>query len=282
VHSHHEHHGLSLAGAALAVISTIVGGGIVGLPFAFYNSGLPAGLVILLLMCLQTVASTRIYLACKDLLPGQPETLFEIGYVLFKRSSIFMISMVLIFNSFGLIMVYFIVFGDTLSSLVRNLSNGSITEQDFLGKRVAYVIILGSLLTPVVIKRELNEISILSVLLFVSIFAFIILTAIQLAQDGVSEYNTDFTSQSIEVDLFYSDYMLPKFDMQLINSLSIFLVSFSFQQNLFPIYSELKEKTTEQCVKAISIGTYLVTTLYISISALAIYMYGSRLESSVL
>jgi amino acid permease len=128
-----EHHGLSTFGAALTIVSTIVGGGIVGLPFAFYTTGLPTGIVILVLMCLQTVASTKLYLCCKDLLPGQPESLFEMGFVLFKRSSIFVISGVLIFNSFGLMLLYFIIFGDTMSSLVTNLSHGAISPQDLFG-----------------------------------------------------------------------------------------------------------------------------------------------------
>jgi amino acid permease len=51
---------------------------------------------------------------------------------------------------------------------------------------------------------------------------------------------------------------------------------------LFPIYSELKEKTNQECLRSFSIGTYLVTLLYTSFSVLAIYMFGSSLESNVL
>ena len=109
------------------MISTIVGGGIVGLPFAFYYTGLFIGVTLVVLMAIQTVFSVRLYLAAKDLLPGAPESLFEIGFILFKRSSIFYVSTIIIANSSGLMLIYFIVFGDTLSSLVINL-NDSITD----------------------------------------------------------------------------------------------------------------------------------------------------------
>mmetsp|Transcript_12699 Transcript_12699/g.21385 ORF Transcript_12699/g.21385 Transcript_12699/m.21385 type:complete len:311 (+) Transcript_12699:175-1107(+) len=235
---------------------------------------------MMVLMGLQTTAAVRIYLETKDLLPGSPESLFEMGFVLFKRSSIFFISGILIFNSFGLMMVYFIVFGDTMSSVVRNLSNETITAEDFFGKRVAYVIILGSLLVPLVLKKELNEISILSVLLFVSIFTFIILTIVQLGVHGIQDFNEDFRFE--EPRVFYGDYFKPKLEINFIKAISIMLVSYSCQQNLFPIYSELKVKTNSECSKSFAIASLLVGALYITLAVVSLYMFGSEVESSIL
>jgi amino acid permease len=94
---------------------------------------------------------------------------------------------------------------------------------------MAYVVMLGSLLTPIIIKRELNEMSILTVLLFVSIFAFIVLTALQLSEGGVNQFNSDFTALHQDPFFLYTDYMQPKFNFNLIKALSIILVSFECQ-----------------------------------------------------
>tara|TARA_B110000285_G_C15001531_1_gene551665 strand:- start:530 stop:1120 length:591 start_codon:yes stop_codon:yes gene_type:complete len=181
---HGEEHRLTKIGAALTIISTIVGGGIVGLPYAFYYTGLAMGIGFILVMAIQTVLSVELYLAAKDFLPGKPESMFEMGYIIFKRNSIFFICSIIILNSFGLMLVYFIVFGDTLSSLVSDL-NSNVNEDDFFGKRMAYVIILSLCLVPLILKKELQELKIISVFLFVSIFTFIILTITQLIRGGV-------------------------------------------------------------------------------------------------
>ena len=129
---HENEHKLTRVGASLTLISTVVGGGIVGLPFAFYYTGLGLGSFLIVLMGIQTVYSVNLYLAAKDFLPGNPESLFEIGYMLWKRNSIFFICTIIIMNSFGLMLIYFIVFGDTLSSLMINLLN-SVDEHNFFG-----------------------------------------------------------------------------------------------------------------------------------------------------
>lgn len=108
-------------------------------------------------------------------MPGAPESLFEMGFILFKRSSIFYICVIIILNSAGLMLIYFIVFGDTLSSLVKNL-NDSVDDDNFFGTRKAYVIILSTVLTPLILKKELQELKIISYFLFLAIFSFIMLT----------------------------------------------------------------------------------------------------------
>ena len=61
--------------------------------------------------------------------------MYEIGYMVLGRPSIFLISAIMFLNSFGLDMVYFILFGNTMGSLVSdafNISGGrSIGQQEF-------------------------------------------------------------------------------------------------------------------------------------------------------
>lgn len=84
----------------------------------------------MLIMGVLTINSSWLYMKAMMLVPGKPESIFEIGYILFKRKSIFAFSAVLFSNTFGICMVYFIIFGKTLGSFVSSFAYKNIPEED--------------------------------------------------------------------------------------------------------------------------------------------------------
>lgn len=66
-------HGMSVTDAALSLISTIIGGGIVGLPYAFFHCGIVFGIILLILISFLTYRSCVLMLNAKDLVPGDVE-----------------------------------------------------------------------------------------------------------------------------------------------------------------------------------------------------------------
>ena len=84
-------HGLTTFTGTLAILSTIIGGGIVSIPYSFISFGIPLGIVFNILAVIMTMYCVELYLACKDAIPDQPESLYEIGYMVMGRSSIFLV-----------------------------------------------------------------------------------------------------------------------------------------------------------------------------------------------
>jgi amino acid permease len=65
------------------VVSTIVGGGIVGLPYAIQQMGLYCSSIIMVIFALHQLNTSWLYISSKDLIEGKPESIYEIGYMLF-------------------------------------------------------------------------------------------------------------------------------------------------------------------------------------------------------
>ena len=57
-------------------------------------------------------------LRAKDLSPKHNESMNELGYLLIGRPAIFLISIVNFVYCLGLLMMYFIIFGDTMAELI--------------------------------------------------------------------------------------------------------------------------------------------------------------------
>lgn len=103
------------------MLSTIIGGGIVGIPYAMYLSGIPIGLVINVMCFCMSYLSTYLFMETKKKSDVPIKTLYEFGYVCIGKSSIYYIAFLSVVQTVGFVMIYFIVFGDLLGSIVLDI-----------------------------------------------------------------------------------------------------------------------------------------------------------------
>ena len=141
-----------------------------GLPFVFLTLGLYPALGLMVVLGAMTVNSCWLLLKSKDLCPGKPESLYELGFILFKRPSIFIISALISISGLGICILYFILFGKTFASVVNSLSGLS---GDNVFTKTPFILGLGILLVPILVKKELQELHLVSLGLFISILLFI-------------------------------------------------------------------------------------------------------------
>lgn len=133
----------------------------------------------------------------KDLVPGKPESLYELGYILFQRKAIFMISGILVLNSLGMCMVYFIIFGKTMGGIYAAMFLGANDIESLTGfshlmtHRIPWISLLAGFLLPIMMKKQLQELHIVSVGLFGAIIIFVIILCFQLVFLGTSEFSKE-------------------------------------------------------------------------------------------
>ena len=62
-------HGLTTFTGILAILATIIGGGIVSIPYSFVSFGIPLGIVMQIIGCVITINSSALYLKLKEIVP---------------------------------------------------------------------------------------------------------------------------------------------------------------------------------------------------------------------
>lgn len=81
----------------------------------------------------------------------------------------------------------------------------------------------------------------------------------------------------------WGDYYVPKVhSVKFLQSASAMLVAYSCQQNLFPVFSELENKTNANMKSGFTMATLFCCCLYITIGFISVFMFGKHLEGSVL
>lgn len=120
---------------------------------------------------LVTINRAWLYLKSKDLIPGKPESMFEIGYYLFGRKSIFFISAMILIWSAGICLIVTIVLGETWGSLMEDIFSLDAETSGWFGVLVMnkpfWCVFVGIVLAPVIVKKELKEMHFVSIALFV-------------------------------------------------------------------------------------------------------------------
>ena len=194
-----NHAKLTVFQTSLALIATNVGAGIVAMPYAFYHLGLPLGIVATTVMAFAAWMAVILMLKAKDLSPRHYESIYELGYLLMGRTAIFAICTVVLVQAVGLLMVYYILFADTMSELFTQMVTGpdiagiQTPEQvaiDLEGRsgyvrafcsRGSFVVLAAIALAPVLFKKEMREMTAVSYLLFAAVITVILVTGYDLA-----------------------------------------------------------------------------------------------------
>ena len=248
-----------------------IGGGILGIPFAVMHLGIPFAIFCQLGICYLTVKSCELYLIVKDITPGKLESLYEIGYMIAGRKTIFWISGVVGIYTAGFVSMYFLVFGDIASSIIKQVMFDD-KEGNILTKRSFYVFLLAAMCFPLIIRKNLGELKIASVVLFLGVLSFLVIIGGQLL----------FQGNTLNHDSSYKSYYITDNDLNMIKGLSIIAVSTPFHTNLFPVYNALREQTNENCMKACHQTVGALTTVYLLMAGLTMFFFGTTLDQNVL
>ena len=166
--------GLSVKGAALSYVSTLIGAGIIALPYAFVQAGPFLAVFLHLFMASCLMMAVILYFKTKDNLGY--ESLAELAYLCLGRASVFIIYSVFSMAVFSIVVMYTILFSkigvsiyESYLSYVGRVPSSDSTMDNVLLSKITYCLVLYFFNLPFIANKSIKELKIISYILFAGI-----------------------------------------------------------------------------------------------------------------
>lgn len=172
-----------MAETTLAIVSTIMGGGIVSIPYAYSVAGMGVGISIQACVIMAIWISCTLYLQSRTILRCTTSFSVLAEKCLGSVSSI-ILNMLLVFAVFGIMALYMILFSEIAISLIAS----GYDSGHFLSQKAFYVICLCALISPIIVRKKIQEMKISTYVLFFGVLSLVVmLTALLLINGNYAE-----------------------------------------------------------------------------------------------
>jgi len=254
--------GASLLATTANYINSIIGSGMIGIPFALKEAGFGLGLILLVLVGILTDYSLRLMVTAGTL--SGTSSYQGIMKASFGMPGYVILSIIQFFYPFIAMVSYNIICGDTLTKLLGAFSSSDpAAAQTRLASSVLasrpFIIIVATLLVtlPLSLYKDITKLAKASLTAIVFIIFIIISITIRLFSLGPS-------IPASENAWAFSHSGIPK-------AIGIMAFAYMCHHNTFLLYSAMKEKTEVAWTKATHISVS-ISCIVIMICAVAGYM----------
>ena len=266
-----EEHKISITIAVFSVVSVTIGAGMVAVPKASYESGIPWAIGFNIFNLIACIYSINLFMRC-----AQATGIYSmphLGYECFGSCSLYFVNFVQLLGFGMLPIAYFIIFANLMRSLLNKIPYVENESQDFLGSQWFNVLVLGVIVFPLIIKKKIQELKIAGILLFSGVVLFIVLMLI------LRIFNSD---DLINIPASTASFYEFNIDKAFISSLSTAFVAYGFQTAFFPIYNSLEKKSYYNGMKFTILGIGFCFVIYMIIMFISLYSFGVTINGDVL
>lgn len=180
------------------------------------------------------------------------------------RASIFVINSIVCIGNFQLMIIYFIIIGDILTSFANEFFN--VNGPGFLLHRTFYILLIAVGLSTQIFKREMHELKLTSVLLFTAISLFVGIFAHQVIVLGPGYEPEELAS--------------PNWGIGFVTAISVFITAYQFQFNIYAVLRSMRRASEGN--KALVLALAMVFGIYTTVSVLSLLLFGPEVRPDVM
>ncbi|PVU91210.1 hypothetical protein BB559_004252 [Furculomyces boomerangus] len=239
-----EHTG-TIYSSSVILCNTILGSGLLAMPFALSNVGLFLGMFLILFSGFASGFGLYLLGKCAQEIPDRKSSFFSVAEQTYPKAAL-LFDLAVAIKCFGVSISYLIIFGDLVPQVVTFFTGN---DTSFFATRLFWITfgIVG--MTPLTFQKRLDSLKYASLVAMFAVLYFVIV---------VSQY------------YFFADRIPPpkddikyvNFSYAILKNISLFVFAFTCHQNIFSIHNELKDNSFSNINKIIIMSIGFCMCLY--------------------
>ena len=193
-------------------------------------------------------------------------------------ASSILLNSLLVFAVFGILALYMILFSEIAISLIGS----SQSDDHILKKKAFYVTCLCVLISPIIVRKKIQELRFSTYVLFVGVISLIALLTALLCINGSYESRNEVQDPAASTSVSEDK---ASFIVQLegiIDSLNIAVASQGFVIALFPIYTAMSRPSRPYIMSSVTVALLFTMSTYTYLSFISItYFDAANVDPSI-
>lgn len=257
--------------SAFNLTNTVIGGGVVSLPYAFKSSGLIiGGIVLMFTFCLASVSLWLLRLSARE---SSQRTYHDIGKYAFGTKGVYASNIVQFLATAGVTISYFILIGDFLYPLVQAAAPSDLKDT-FVASRQFIVLMTVVFEAPLILLRDIGKLAYASTLAIVAVFYLVTVVVFRSAER--------IDSGSFDECEGGTCFDFAVFTTGLFRALPLLTFAFSCQFNYFPIVDSLLRPTASRQAIMSNLSLGACTLIYMLIASFGYFTFYEKVNDNFL
>ena len=262
------------------LLNTILGAGILGLPYAFTQCGIVLGISLFGVAGALSATGLHLLSCCARAVPdGSFNVMADLTVPYLKIITDIAVAL----KCFGVGTSYMIVIGDVMPAACKTLLCGTETCQltgvsNVLLSRQAWIVFFAlAFVSRLVCLKKLDSLRITSLF---SLLAMVYISAMIVAYAWVPDLDPCHGREagcrgSIELGI-------PSEPLALLKVIPIFIFGYTCHQNTFTLVNELHKPTQQRCNSFVGLAIGVAVFFYCVVAASGYHTYGSKVPSNII
>jgi len=266
--------------------NTILGAGLLGLPYAVSKTGLVWGFFLFFVCCALSATGLHLTAAVARRVPDC--SYYKVSNVLGWTRLRFLVDGAVAIKCFGVATSYLIVIGDLMPEAMNYLTKNALNENlissstglILMNRQMWIIIFTVTFVLPTVMLKNLDSLkftSFIALSCIAYVIVIIICYAFNPAMDPCIHHGVPVENCRGEIYWGYPGNIL-----NFCSVVSIFVFGFTCHQNMFSITNELKTNTQHRLDRVVTCALFICIVTYIMVSYSGYHTFGGEVQSDIL